>query len=62
MSLKNLTSREIQIFRAALESAYQEMLTLGADSFAEPAFYPGFMEDFQELLQMIPTNQSRECR
>ena len=57
MSLKTLTSREIQIFREALESAYQEMQTRGADSFAEPSFYPGFMESFQELLEMMPTDQ-----
>jgi len=57
LSLEGLTSREIQVFREALESAYHELLSLGAASFAEPEFYPGFMERFQELLEMIPRNE-----
>ena len=57
MSLKNLNSGEIQIFRDALEKAYQEVLALGPESFAEPEFYPGFMESFQELLEMMPRNK-----
>ncbi len=57
LSLKNLTTREVQIFREALERAYQEMLTLGPESFAEPTFYPGFMECFRELLDLMPGNQ-----
>lgn len=53
MSLVDLTPSEIQIFREALESAYQEQLRLGSNSFAEPTFYPGYMKNFQELLEMI---------
>jgi len=57
MSLENLTSREVQIFREALETAYQEQLALGPESFAEPEFFPGFMEGFWELLEMMPKDQ-----
>jgi len=56
LSLKTLSSREIQIFREALESGYQEKLTGGAESFAEPEFYPGYIESFKELLEMMPRN------
>lgn len=56
MSLKSLTSREIQIFREALENAYQERINRGADSFADPEFYPGYMESFKELVEMMRKN------
>ena len=57
LSLKNLTAGEVQIFREALERAYQEILFLGPESFSEPTFYPGFLERFRELLDLMPKNQ-----
>ena len=57
ISLENLSPREIKIFREALDSAYQEMLNRGSDSFGDPEFYPGFMKKFEELLEMIPRTQ-----
>lgn len=57
LSLKDLSPEEMKIFRKALEDAYQEILTSGSESFGEPAFYPGFMERFEELLDMVPTDQ-----
>jgi hypothetical protein len=57
LSLKNPTTREVQILREALERAYQEIVILGPESFSEPTFYPGFMESFRELLNLMPKNQ-----
>lgn len=54
LSLENLTPEEMRIFRKALESAYHEVVTSGADAFGDPDFYPGFIKRFQELLEMIP--------
>ena len=45
----------MKIFREALEAAYQEVLSAGKESFGEPEFYPGFMQRFEELLEMVPT-------
>lgn len=56
ISLEKLSPEEMKVFREALESAYQEMVTKGANSFGDPDFYPGFMKRFQELLEMIPKN------
>ena len=57
LSLEDLSPEEMKIFRKALEDAYQEILTSGRESFAEPEFYPGFMQRFEELLDMVPTDQ-----
>lgn len=54
LSLKTLTASEVQTFHKALKSAYQEMLSAGPESFREPTFYPGFMECFRELLELMP--------
>lgn len=54
MSLKDLTSNEMQTLREAFEKGYQDMVTRGPESFADPTFYPGFMESFRELLEEMP--------
>ena len=56
ISLEKLSPKEMKILREALESAYQELATRGADSFGDPDFYPGFMKSFEELLEMVPRN------
>lgn len=58
LSLENLSPEELQSFRKALEDAYQEILQGGKESFGEPEFYSGFMQRFEELRKMIPTEQS----
>lgn len=57
ISLENLSPKEMKIFREALDSAYHEMLNRGSDSFGDPEFYPGFMKQFEELLEMFPRTQ-----
>ena len=57
ISLEGLCPEEVKIFREALEAAYQEVLSAGKQSFGEPEFYPGFMQRFEELLEMVPTDQ-----
>lgn len=57
LSLQDLTPAEMKIFREALEAAYQEVLSAGKESFGEPEFYLGFMQRFEELLEMVPTDQ-----
>jgi len=57
LSLEDLSPEEMKIFRKALEDAYQEILTSGRESFGEPEFYPGFMQRFEELLEMVTTDQ-----
>ena len=57
LSLKTLTTSEVVIFREALERAYQELQILGPESFNDPTFYPGFMDRFQELLDLMPKSQ-----
>lgn len=57
LSLEDLSPEEMKIFREALEAAYQEVLSAGKESFGEPEFYPGFMQRFEELLEMVPTDQ-----
>lgn len=57
LSLEDLSPEEMKIFRGALEAAYQEVLSAGKESFGEPEFYPGFLERFEELLEMVQTDQ-----
>lgn len=57
LSLEDLSPEEMKIFREALEAAYQEVLSAGKESFGEPEFYPGFMQRFEELLEMVPSDQ-----
>ena len=57
LSLEDLSPEEMKVFRKALEAAYQEILISGRESFGEPEFYPGFMQRFEELLEMVPTDQ-----
>lgn len=45
----------MKIFREALEAAYQEVQSAGKESFGEPEFYADFMQRFEELLDMVPT-------
>ena len=54
MSLESLSAKEMKSFRQALAEAYQEVLDTGKQSFAEPEFYAGFLQRFEELLQMLP--------
>ena len=56
LSLEDLSPEEMKLFREALKGAYHEMLTSGRQSFGEPEFYPGFMQRFEELLEMVPTD------
>lgn len=57
LSLQDLSPAEMKIFREALEAGYPEVLSAGKESFGEPEFYPGFMQRFEELLEMVPTDQ-----
>jgi hypothetical protein len=57
LSLENLSPAEIKIFREALYAAYEEVLSAGRESFGEPEFYPGFMKRFEELIEMIPSDE-----
>lgn len=59
LSLEALSPEEMKIFRKALEDAYQEILTSGKQSFGEPEFYPGFVQRFEELLELVPTDHKR---
>ena len=53
LSLESLTPAERASFRSALEAAYEKAKADGSESFADPAFYLGFIERFEELLELI---------
>ena len=57
LSLGSLSPEEMKMFREALQAGYQEVLAGGRQSFGEPEFYPGFMLRFEELLEMVSTDQ-----
>ena len=40
-------------FLAALEQAYRERELLGSSVFGDPSFYPGYMDRFRELIEMV---------
>lgn len=53
MSLTVLAPEELTAFRDALHAAYRQAELQGSKSFAEPAFYSGFMERFKDLVDMV---------
>ena len=53
LNLDGLSESELAIFRGALERGYQHMLGAGKQEFADPDFYPGFMDRFKELLDLM---------
>lgn len=53
LPLNELNANEMATFRNALDEAYAEMERKGGESFADPEFYPAFMERFKELLDMV---------
>lgn len=57
LSLESLSPEEMKIFREALEAGYKEVLSGGKESFGDPEFYSGFMQRFEELLEMVSTDQ-----
>lgn len=58
LPLDELNPNEMAIFSNALDEAYAEMKRKGSKSFADPEFYPAFMERFKELLDMIRLTQT----
>jgi len=56
ISLEELSAEELAVFRDALEAAYVQARTAGSQSFADPEFYPGFMQRFEELLALVGEN------
>ena len=51
--LADLSSAERAALTHALESAYTEAKEAGSESFDDPDFYPGFLDRFGELLDLI---------
>lgn len=58
LPLNELGPTDLAIFREALDDAYAELEQKGSESFADPEFYPAFMERFKELLDMVRLAQS----
>ena len=58
IQLTNLSYREKRAFLEALKTALEEIEARGAESFAEPSFYPGYIDRFRELIDMIFINLS----
>jgi len=57
LPLDELNPNEMAIFRNALDEAYAEMERKDSESFADPEFYPAFMERFKELIDMVRLTQ-----
>ena len=53
LPLQKLSLSERKIFRTAAEQAYREIEAEGSSSFADPEFFPPFMDRFRELLEML---------
>lgn len=53
LNLENLSAVEYQLFAEALIQAFEEGEREGPSSFADPPFFPGFLERFKELVELV---------
>lgn len=53
LDLRSVSSSELERFRRALTAAYADAASAGPSSFGTPEFYPGFMDRFRELLELL---------
>jgi hypothetical protein len=55
LDLRGLPLTEFAVIANAAERAFRVAENAGAGTFHNPAFYPGFIEQFRQLLQMLRT-------
>jgi hypothetical protein len=62
LDLRGCGTHHLSSLVQAADQAYAQVENEGANSFDDPAFYPGFMEQFQQLREMLRGAQRQPLR